>query len=375
MTRIAILTAQIGSGYGVSRVIGSQLPYLVSMGYCVDVFACEVVAPPILSGVHFYRIPTHVRGLLFALKHGGYSMVIAHSHPFYRILPYLPLDVVSIAYEHGTPPPELFHGQEQWRLAEKQGMVEDVYARVSQVIAISKFIAKDIHWPKSKILYNGADHLQSENPQWESWKKVNPDKSPLRLLCVSRLGESESLYKGFELLQRLAEDLGKSWNVVLVGKGTISDRNRLERPLLKVVIDISDQELCEYYANSDAVVSFSRWEGFNLPIAEAGFFRVPAFALNYGAHAEVTPFCFDTYEELRNKLVASTRGSLAEDGARMLQFVQRFHWAENGRGLLDILKNVHTDSDSTKPKSLGVKLFLNFLIVREFVRKWRKNHG
>ena len=48
-----------------------------------------------------------------------------------------------------------------------------------------------------------------------------------------------------------------------------------------------DAELVEIMKTADLGVSFSLWEGFNLPLAEMQWLGRPALVFNLGAHSEV----------------------------------------------------------------------------------------
>jgi glycosyltransferase involved in cell wall biosynthesis len=356
-------------------VIQCQIPYLLEAGFLVDIYAFEVFDPLLHANVSCYRIPTHLRGLAWALANGGYFCIIAHANPFYWLLPQFTQSVQTIAYEHGEPPAAWFPAEQDWRQAQRVGMVESVYPKVSKVVAISQFIANDIRWPHATILYNGADHLANLYAQSSQTGEAFKNSPVMTLLCISRLGEQESLYKGFDLLHQLRLDLDAGWNIVLVGKGCIDDKVRLERIGLDVHINISDEELARHYERSNAVVSFSRWEGFNLPLVEAGFFHKPAFALNYGAHKEVTPFCFNNYEQILVYLRRASFASLQVDGETMWNFVQRFRWVENGHGLLDIVVNKTPIQSTSLKRSLRFSAYHLYLISREFVRRLWRHRG
>ena len=146
---------------------------------------------------------------------------------------------------------------------------------------------------------------------------------------------------------------------------------------VKIAGIVSDEELAGYYSASDALVSFSQWELFNLPLAEAGFAHTPALALNVCAHPEVTPFVFSSYEGVRAYLMQSTKGSLRLDGEKMYSFVSaRFRWEQNVQNLLDVIKSVAPESNNKKA-SFVKSLTWFFWNAREALRqniykKWVK---
>ena len=333
--KIAILSVYGQSGYGVFSVIKSQVFQLLESGYKIDFFTIHdgnVMNEPELS---VFEIPGNIFGLRDILEYGDYHAVIAHTPPFYALLPSL-TSTSTILYDHGEPPADWFPSERIIREELIRKKQTDILPHVDRVIAISEFIAQSIHWPNSIILPNGADHLWRKYPT-RSEKRAN--KLP-KIFCVSRLGPSERQYKGLDQLARLANDLSGMVHICVAGRGSESDQRELNALGLDVILNPSDRDLAELYSNSDAVVSFSKWEGFNLPLVEGGFFGCPGLALNVGAHQEVTPFCFNSYEELKLYLMTSSIDSLHQDGERMKTFITRFTWEENVTRLIKILESL-----------------------------------
>ncbi|NLB62794.1 MAG: glycosyltransferase family 4 protein [Fibrobacter sp.] len=336
--KIAILTQVFRLGYGVGVVIATQAQHLRALGYEVHIFALHTDGARDWEGIpvwQLWRTPTALRAILRA---GGFNVVIAHTPPFFRLLPQFHDFAHTIAYEHGSPPPEFFVDA-QLRAQELANMDSDVYARVDRVVAISEFMRRYINWPDSVVIYNGADHLRARTAQVQA--TPNLPEQPLRILCVARFGEHEFLYKGMDLLQQLRGDLpAESFEIRVVGRGGPEQVKTLQQSGMVVLPNVPDDVLAQEYRDCHALVSFSRWEGFNLPLVEAGIWAKAALALDIGAHAEVTPLCFAKYEDLRDFLLQSTAQSLAEAGQKTADFVARFTWAQNVEALVDVLNSV-----------------------------------
>ncbi len=97
---------------------------------------------------------------------------------------------------------------------------------------------------------------------------------------------------------------------------------------------ISDAALQALMGLSALGVSTSRWEGFNLPLAEMQWLGKPALAFNVGAHPEVTahPWLLaDTEAELIRKAKALLRGEAPLQGSwaeHVERFRQGFKWRD-----------------------------------------------
>jgi len=94
----------------------------------------------------------------------------------------------------------------------------------------------------------------------------------------------------------------------------------------------TDAELAEVIRDTDAGISVSRWEGFNMPLAELQQAEKPVFAFNLAAHPEVVvapdQLCADA-DEMAYKLYQSFRAEGAPTWARPAQigpWRRQFGW-------------------------------------------------
>lgn len=366
--KIAILTSVFVPEFGVARVIASQLPFLIREGLAVDLYACELDRGMLCSGVRAVRVPTHLKGLRKALLHGRYDVVIAHTDPFFKFLAENEIDAVKIGYEHGYPPVELCLPEErEMRLKEIGDRLGSIYPALTQLVTISNYAVEYLQWPKAKVIYNGADHY---NKGCENTAKEGSEKNgPIVLLAVSRFRKEEWQYKGIGYLCDLKRDLGDKVRIMLVGRGDAESTAKLQQAGVEVLGMVSEEKLGELYRSCDALVSFSQWELFNLPLAEAGFAHKPAFAFKKGPHPEVSLFAFDTYDEIRDYLANATMESLKVDGERMYAHVDaNFRWKYNGEKFVALLKEM-CPSESGKMASALLKLDWAKWNVREFLRQ------
>jgi len=365
--RIAILTVVFSKEYGVTRVINAQLPYLVDAGYEIDLYSCESIGLNRIDGVRYIRIPTHLKFVKQALNSGNYNLVIAHTQPFYPLLPLLNPSCKTILYQHGAPPIDFFPIEErELRIREISSLVERVYPFVTQVVTISNFSAAHIKWPEARVIYNGADHYLGL-----SVIEQRPSDA-LRVLCISRYGKGEQCYKGLDDLARLQKELGQNVKVVLVGRGPEEEKVKLEKNGLTVIDYVDDYQLVQEFKKCDVLVSFSKFESFNLPLAEAGFFAKPAVALNIGPHNEVTPFVFDDYEGVKKYLSTSNRDTFRVDGLKMYSFVrEKFEWKRNACELIHLIKEI-VEEPIYERRGLFCEILYAYWTFREYVRKLLK---
>ena len=365
--RIAFLSTFFVGEYGVTRVLAAQMPLLVAAGHGVDLYACFLDKSLVPRGVNAVRVPTHFRGLRECLQRGAYDVVIACTEQFFSLVADWKLDAVTVAYEHGYIPVELTVPEER------------------EQMTISRYAVDYIRWPAAFVLYNGADHFADalcSSPVAARAEGVASEGAPIRVLAVCRYRTVEWEGKGMDDFCRLKRDLGDRVDITVIGGGDEATCQKLADAGVRGLGVVRDPaEMAKAYAGCDVLVSFSRCEMFNLPLAEAGFARKPALALDVCAHPEVTPFVFGNYEGIRDYLAAATAQSLAADGEKMFEFVDaRFRWKMNAQRLLEFLEGIcpagkAAGGSREKSPSLLFRLRWAFWRLREFVRNTVRGRG
>jgi glycosyltransferase involved in cell wall biosynthesis len=331
MSRILFLTSRMLPGYGVDLAVHNIALQLKRRGHRIAVVCLG--SDGSFCGYPIEILPARIDYIRAYARAFKAEVIVAHTSPFYEMLPALKARYRVFAWEYGDPPPELFPDAAR-RLAVKQFKVPNVYPMLDGVVAISKFIARDCGWLASKIIYCGCDHV----PDLGS-KGMPPDEptrrwAPLRVGTLMRLGQGEALYKGnqsFRDLCRCLRDGGLEIECHVMGRGSQTDALEFEREGIHVHLNASDEEKQRYLRDLDIFVSLSTWEGFNLPLVEAQAMGTVGLALNLGAHPEVTPFVFDTLEDVQHfvESCARDRRLLCERGAHAYQYVRsRFRWSE-----------------------------------------------
>ncbi|MBE2213416.1 MAG: glycosyltransferase [Opitutaceae bacterium] len=217
----------------------------------------------------------------------GPDVVLTAGWPFLSAIPLFESRGCRVVYQdHGVIPtdglPEI-----GWRSLSLLEELRRVFLpAASAVVAVSRFVrdtqtAALIRLDQPlEVIPNGVDHIaagaSSERP------------SAVRVLSAGRF--EPGTYKQSELvfaLEQILRDSGPTASIgVLAQAGELAAsiaRNSgvvaLGRP--------SDAELAGLVRGCEVVVCFSRWEGFNLPLAEAQVLGKPCLVFDIGAHREV----------------------------------------------------------------------------------------
>jgi len=334
--RILFLAERMAMGFGVAVVIENLAEELARRGHCVDV-----------GSIHWDRnqgrnFQVHVLSANAASVHKLASdlqseYVIAHTSPFFEVLPQMPGPYERWVWEHGDPTPELFpfDGTERRRIAESKRI--NVYPNVDRVIAISEFIKEDIGWSEADIVYNGCDHLQPARPS-------SHGKQKLRVGTLMRLGEGEAFYKGNQLFMDLVEYCRRRNDDIdfyLMGRGGKEDAKPFEELGVITYTNATDQERAQYLADLDIFVSLSLWEGFNLPLVEAMVSGTFAIAFDTGAHPEVTPAVVSSLMEMGSLILSlnNNRPVLnARSEAARKYISDKYRWSISVDSTLNLMK-------------------------------------
>ena len=142
--------------------------------------------------------------------------------------------------------------------------------------------------PRSKLEVIGWGAPLPQGPRPE------PDSDTLTLLCVGRLGYHKGQSWLFEVYCRAREQFKRPARLVLVGRDE-GEENLIRESVRQAGLDeevllpgeASDVELENWYARSDLLVLFSRYEAFGLVFFEAMVHGVPVLTHDVGANMEL----------------------------------------------------------------------------------------
>lgn len=329
MKSVLFVTYRLSLGYGVDIVVNNIASQLRQRGIIVKVGALEI-GPGFQSEDHVLITadPEAVRKLAASMPQP--CLVVAHTSPFFEVLPALANEYEVWAYEYGDPTPELFDADagERRRIADHKKV--HVYPHVDKVITISDFLRHDIDWHDSELIYCGVN-CDPNTPEPERY--VSRTGQPIRVGGLMRLGTGEARYKGNSLFLDLVrqvrqqKDLDVEFHVA--GRTTDNGAAEFQSEGIQPHVNLSDEEKEEYLRSLDIFISFSLWEGFNLPLAEAQSLGTMSLAFDTGAHPEVCPFIMSNLQEMIPfiRRASEDRAWLATQSQRCHAFVKdRFTW-------------------------------------------------
>jgi glycosyltransferase involved in cell wall biosynthesis len=337
--RVVMLTYRMSMGFGVDLVVDQLCRSLKNQGFDCVVGCIEHSRP--YPHLDIRVLPRVSRAIVSFVEGLQPAFVIAHTSPFFEVLPLLRGKAVCIGYEHGDPTPALFPHDSLERERTKSAKLRGVYPAIPAVIAISRFVARDIGWPRAEVVYNGCDHA----PLYPPKELASIEGRPLRVGTLMRLGLVEASYKGnafFIELVRRTRDLGADIEFHVMGRGTPEDASAFERQGIRVHLNAPNAAKWDYLHQLDVFVTCSLWEGFDLPLAEALAVGTAAFALDTGAHPEVTPLVAADVNELAVQLLQydTNRALLLEHSHIASRFVQRhYRWDGAAARLAAILND------------------------------------
>jgi len=321
-------------GFGVDLVVANLALGLKEKGVSVLIGCLDLDSH--YQDLNVCRIPPIVSIIKRVARQFHIDTIIAHTSPYYELLPDLAKEFKVLIWEYGDTTPALRKDGAIFQSI-KDHKVSHVYPYVHDVVAISKFIARDNSWPQAKVVYLGCDHVP--NPGAKKSSAFAP-KRKKKVGALMRLGPGEAEYKGNHLLIELFEHLSQKNDIEfhVMGRGTEEFAEQFASRGMKTHLNASDAERDAYLRELDIFVSTSLWEGFNLPLVEAQAAGTMAIALNLAAHPEVTPFTVKNIAEMSELIQKNLRSTrlLATNSKRCFTFVRKkFRWIDSANFIRD----------------------------------------
>ncbi|TDH57263.1 glycosyltransferase [Dankookia rubra] len=323
---VLFLAVRMMHGFGVSVVVAELARRLQAAGEVV-VIGCQQ-HDDAFEGLDIRTVAPDSRAVEALARATGADTVVAHSTPYVEIMPGLPASRCRMVWDHGEPPAALFEDDMPVRAALAARKRAQVYPAVDGVIAISRFVARDIGWPAARVIWNGCDHVEDRGPK----DAAAPPGGRLRVGTLLRMGSGEARYKGNALLLglvRAAAGQGIAADFAVAGRGAPVDAAGFALAGMEVRLNLTDPERADFLRGLDVFVSPSLWEGFNLPLVEAQALGTVGVAFDTGAHPEVTPLVAAGPQDLLALLAAyaADRRLLQDHARRAHRFVRdRFRW-------------------------------------------------
>jgi glycosyltransferase involved in cell wall biosynthesis len=361
MAHVLFLTARMLRGYGVDLAVHELANALTRRGHNVTVAAANVQQYGRRAYV-LHCLPAQPSAVIAYVEALRPDVVVAHTSPYYEMLPELCDAFPVYAWEYGDPPPHLFNDCDK-RQRVKDGKKQEVYPVLHGVAAISRFIADDCGWPRARVIYCGCDHVPNHGPKPRSQQRKSNDGSVLRIGTLMRFGTGEARYKGHDEFVQLVRRLraaGVQAEFQAMGRGTPEDAALFHAAGIRTHLNASDAAKVEYLRRLDVFVSLSRWEGFNLPLAEAQALGTLGVALRMGAHEEVSPNTFTDMEAIQSCIETcyADRAVLHHAAELGYHHVQgRFKWSVAAEAWADFMA---LNDAKTEPPSILKRLSTQF---------------
>ena len=361
MKRIAFLTERMRLGFGTDLCI-HELARRLRSRFDVKVFACIDDGTYRGHGYDILRYRTpHVRqGWAYEravlrnapdlLPH-RLDLLIPVTFPFFGVPSRL--GIPALAYDHGVIPsrglpPKLRLLVEYMRLTNKYW-----HARAAAVVAPSRFLVTTfsrLTRRKTHVVPNGADHIDRHAPlpaREELRRRRGIDPHDVVFAFIGRL-DLGTPYKGVaelvESYQRLRVQNDRV-RLVMRGFGTPAEEAQLHFQGVDVRACVPVRELEETLHLCDVFITATRWEGFNLPLAEAQAMGRPCVAYAIGAHPEVVGpggFLVRTQDEFVAAMerLAADAVLRARMGEAAAAWVTRFRWDRSAAAFGDVVDAV-----------------------------------
>lgn len=372
--KICILTERMRLGFGVDLVVDEQARRLAERGHEVVVLVihAETVLPP-----RPYELI--VLNRLMPIGDFGSRDWVAHvlsfcevdadlwilsTPPFYDWSKFLDGPVVLV--EYGAPPGHMFERHIGRHIdAMIANRFKDIYGDLlpcDAIVSISHSIHRSLPAQAqafSTVVHLGCDHYglarEDEARALRAELGVGPDDCLILWVGRMQIENDEQPYKGFKNLLSflpLVESHVGTAKVVLAGRISDGDKNRLESGGVKVLPNLTPDGLARAFAAADVLVNLSVWEGFNLALLEAQFQGTPAIAFDLGPHPEIirhgeTGLLAKSPRELFDAVVhvandRALRESLTE---KTRDFAAQFSWEAS----IDKLEKVLLDCTAKAP--------------------------
>ena len=304
--RVLILSDVHATGHGVPVVIKQHADYLAAQGWTVFVGGSLKPNEIAYDGCVRVYLDGPVEAQSFAYQ-ADVDCVIIHTIPYFAMFRNMSDAPRRVIFDHGEPPPAWFPDQRAREIVD--GEKQFSYRLADLVLTNTGTVKDEIRYDRAEVAGLGNSHLAI----WGDAHAARRNAIRARLgldgkiviLNVCRFHKAERRYKGIDdyvALQQRAAD--PSLAFVLCGKGSPADREEMEAAGLTVFASVSDRELIDLYVAADVYVNFSKWEGFNLGIAQALAMGLEVVASDIPAHRQFPIATADDPAE-RDRLLAA----------------------------------------------------------------------
>jgi GT2 family glycosyltransferase/glycosyltransferase involved in cell wall biosynthesis len=314
LLKILFLSVTHQRGHGVATVVKMQAEYLASQGHAVIVAGPASNSDHVYEGCHRLALTTPGEVAEFAYNHRVNCLVI-HTMPFMSMARTAGVWPKIIIYDHGEPNPDWFSDAKERRHADLER--ELCRAAADRVVTNSEAIRAATGLDTAITIRLGNTHM----PTWtDADSQLRPNLraqlgwgNKIVVLNVCRFEAEERKYKGIDTFVEVMKEIDRDprwaghFKFVLCGKATQGDVILMEEQGLEVHANVVDADMADLYRAADIYMSLSRWEGYNLGIAQALAFGLPVIASDIPAHREFSVTVAADVQHIISELVRLAR--------------------------------------------------------------------
>jgi GT2 family glycosyltransferase/glycosyltransferase involved in cell wall biosynthesis len=372
---IAFITDRMIKGHGVDLVVDRLADGLAKIGYDCRVY-CNYFDETFINRksytiekLHYFKPDANpivyerrIRKLVPYLNSKDIDLFIIQSFPFYSLIP--ALNKPALVVDHGIISASGFSLKRRLRYKYME-LSQNIsyFKKANKIVTVSKYLLnclpKNLQ-EKADFIYNGCDHYQHKTIRREEIndfrKEIGVNPKDVLLLFVGRLNLTNQPYKGLSELMDIYKDIStRQENVKLlaVGYGTKNDEELLRNQGILSISNAPEELMPLIYKSCDIYTTCSKWEGFDLPIAEAHSFQRPTLCYDIGAHSEIskngkTGFIVKSRSDFIKKLemLVKDAGLRKEMGANALKYSEKFTWDNSVKKYHSIIKRMLDLSES-----------------------------
>ena len=273
------------------------------------------------------------------IRQRRYDVFVACMYPFFSVA--RRLGIPYVYYEHGVVNPVGLDAQTVRLLDRIRREGQEHQAGARRVAVVSRFLMSEQVNPSkhrdTDVVYNGADSF-GPAPAEPAVRALRERLGLADAEVVGYFGRIErATYKGVdELVEMVGELRRRRPRAMLMMTGYSDDNARAHFaavPWVRVQSHVPGDEMALHFSAADVAVSASRWEGFNLPLAEAQLYARPVVAYDLAAHPEVVApsgvLAKDraAFVDAMDMLLGTDRAERRRRGDEAQRFVEeRFTW-------------------------------------------------
>ncbi len=292
--RVLILSDVHAVGHGVPVVIKQHAEYLAAQGWTIFIGGPLRANEITYEGCLRVYLDGSFEAQSFAYE-ADVDCIITHTIPYMAMFRNMSDAPRRVIFDHGEPPPAWFPDRHEREIVD--GEKQFAYRLADLVLTNTSTVKDEIRYDRAEVAGLGNSHLAT----WDDMQATRRDAIRARLgfadkivvLNVCRFHKAERRYKGIADYVALKNDLAATDPAlaarlvfVLCGKGSHDDRGDMVAEGLAVFASVSDAELIDLYAAADIYANFSKWEGFNLGIAQALAMGLDVVASDIPAHRQ-----------------------------------------------------------------------------------------